>query len=503
MKKARRLLSLGLALVMLLGLLSACGTKDKQINAAGTDKETLTVAMQSKMNSLDPLTANVGADYYVFNCVFSTLIRFDANDEIYGDLAENYAVSEDQLTYTFTLREGVTFHDGTPLTAEDVVFSIDTRRSNPFTAGYFANVESVTADGNTVTIQLSAKNSNIPLGLVVSYIVPKAQYESLGGEGFGSVLNGSGAFKLESYDEATGSVVVTRNDSYYREMPAIKTINFRVISNPATAAVSLEKGDIDWTLATASTLDSLAGKDGIVCDMSPVNVQYWIYFNTAVAPFNDPALRRAVAYAINTEMAAVASGSGIANTTPWSPVWGDVPSYEKKISYDPARAKELLTEAGYPNGVDIGSFLIQNTQSNVGVQIQSDLAAAGIICELQTVDTNTWVGQFVSKNYTMTICSASGYDKTAAFLGWFRSGSPENYCMYEGADDLLDALSNANTEEDREQRIIDLLNRVAEDAPCLALYDVSMGSAYAKGLVIEAGTLRNTTLDFSTAHWAE
>lgn len=499
MKKAKRLISLALSIVMALTLLTACGNGD---NADNVDRDTLTVAMMAKINSLDPINAVSSSDYYVFNCIFSTLIDFDANDEVYCDLAESYRVEDDGLTHIFSLREGVTFHDGTLLTAEDVVFSIESCRNNPYRSTYFSCVASVEANGNDIVIRLTENTGNILLGLANAYIVPKAQYESLGAEGFGQVLNGSGAFALESYDEATGAFVLTRNDAYYRDAAKIKTIDIRVISNQSTAAIALEKGDINWTFANGSTQDSLVGNDGVVCEMSPINTQFWLFFNTTATPFDNVKLRQAMACAISTEMAALASGSGISNTTPWSSVWGEVPEYENRITYDPDYAKQLLSEAGYPDGVDIGNFLLQSAQSDVGAQIQADLAAVGIRCELQTADINTWVSQFVSKNYTMTICSSSGYDKVEAFDHWFRSTSSENYSAYTGADALLDALSAAD-ESERDARVLDLLNLVATDVPCLPLYDVSMGSAYTKGLVLEAGALRSTTLDFSTAYWAD
>lgn len=505
----KKLFVCAMVLVLLISVFCGCGQTSSTAaptSSEGTDKTSLTVAESAAIEPLDPTAANTLQAFRMFNCVFSTLVDFDENEKMYGDLADEWDVSDDQLTYTFHIRDGVTFHDGTPLSLEDIVYTIEQNRTSVRSA-FFANVDSVEAVGETVVIHLLSKDGGLFRSLANTYIIPMKQYDELGSDGFASVLNGTGPFRLESYDNATGNYTLKRYDAYYGDAPKLETINCRVISDASTRLIALQKGEVDWCKVALTDYSIVSADDSLDFDLIPSDTMYYVYFNTKVSPFDNTALRQAIACAIDYEAVALTvSDIGVeANTLCWNPVWGEEPEVNNRIQYDPEQAKQILADAGISTPFDIGKLLVNKGTQNIGVQIQSDLEAVGIKCEIDTADSNTWVSKIVGGDYTMTVASIVMEGSMVNGLRTFQSGTSQNYANYSSpeADALYAELCDAMTEEEQREIVVKLLEHANENVPLIRMVIVCPLNAYRKGLVAPVGASQSKMIDHSKFYWEE
>lgn len=523
----KKLLTLVLAMTMFVLALTACTptsdtptttAPDTSTTAPGTDtttppasvstKDVLNVGFGNAITALDPIGANTNNQFYLFNVLFSTLVYFDVEDNLVGDIASDWKISDDKLTYTFTLREDALFHDGTPVTPEDVEFSINERARNSGMAYTFSYLETIEVDGNTLTLKLSSRDGALLRSLGTTYIVPKAQYESLGKDGFAENLVGSGSFTLESYDHATGNYTLTRNENYHGEPAKLKTINARVIPDPSTRAIALENGEIDWTDPTLANVSMLLNNTSLTTVLEASDTNFILNFNTSLEPFDNTALRRAIAYAIDYEaVGLVYNDVGIeVSTVFYSPLWGPIPSVSNEIAYDPEKAQEILTEANITSQIDIGKLLVMQRHQSVGEQIQSDLSKIGITLKLEVVDPGTWVPKFITGDFTMAISSQMPEaDMTQAYTTTFKTGSQANPTRYssEAADAALAELNAAMTDSEVNAAMTKLLEILNEDVPSVALFRPNASFSYNKALYAPANASSGRFHKLSDFYWIE
>ncbi|EAS50571.1 putative ABC transporter, periplasmic protein [Aurantimonas manganoxydans SI85-9A1] len=281
--------------------------------AAQTSDETLVIGQIAEPKSLDPQTVTATNDFRILVNVFDGLVRFKRGTlEVEPALATDWTVSDDQLTYTFNLREDVTFHDGTPFDAEAVKFTFDRmldpdhpqHDTGPFPlAFFFSMVEAVeTPDPMTVTFQLKEpfapflSNLAYPTGLIVS---PSAVAES--GQGFGRTPVGTGAFRFAEWtpDEA---VTLARNADYWDVPPSMETVVFRPIPDGAGRASDMLSGGID-IMADVPPASLAAFRDNpnfVVYQQTGPHL-WFLILNTREGPFSDKRVRQAVNYAIDKE----------------------------------------------------------------------------------------------------------------------------------------------------------------------------------------------------------
>jgi peptide/nickel transport system substrate-binding protein len=366
--------------------------------------KTLIVAIPQSTVQLDPAVA--GSNGYgdilpVWDNVTEGLTRFKPGSvEIEPALAESWEVSEDGLQYVFTIREGVTFHDGTPLDAKAVEFNFQRQldEENPLfqeTMVYrgivFADVESVEATGDLeLTITLSRPTVLLPgnLAIFAAGIVSPTALEEQGAD-FGQAPVGTGPFRFESWTKDV-ELVFTANDDYWGGRPALDRVVWRTIAEDTVRLSELQTAAID----VANQVDF---KDAGTVENDPnlqlitgpfLNVQF-LAFNQALAPFDNPLVRQAVQHAINKENVAevVSSGHYTLGAGPIAPTLiGYDPSLAEKYPFDPEAAKALLAESGL---TDI-SFDLYNRANSfwpvLGQLIQADLAAIGITANLQTLE---------------------------------------------------------------------------------------------------------------------
>ncbi|MBN9022749.1 MAG: ABC transporter substrate-binding protein [Rhizobiales bacterium] len=396
----------------LAGLALAFGVAAAMPAQAQTPPNVLIVGQIAEPKSLDPSVDTAVNDFRILMNMYDGLVRYrDGTLEPEPALAESWDISEDGLTYTFHLREGVTFHDGTPFNAEAVKFTFDRMldESHPFhdtgpfpLAFFFSAIESTTAvDDRTVAFKLSEpyapflSNLAYPAGLIVS---PTAVEKH--GADFGRNPTGTGPFKFESWDSNT-SVVVTRNADYWDGAPPLEAVVYRPITDANTRVAEMLSGGIDLMVEVPP--DNLAQfrDDDQFAVYEEAGPHLWfLILNTREGPFADKRVRQAVNYAIDkkTLVENVLQGTAevAAGPTPPAFAW----AYDETLEpypYDPEKAKALLAEAGAEGAkltfyvTDGGSGMLDPVA--MGTAIQADLAKVGLDVAIETYEWNTFLGE--------------------------------------------------------------------------------------------------------------
>lgn len=324
-------------------------------SAPAPAKDSLVFAFIAESKPLDPAQVSDTLTYVVLSQVFDTLVRIEGDGSIAPWLAESWTVSPDGLEVLFKIRQGVKFHDGTTMTTEDVAYSLDRTIASPNTqkfTGVFTGAEAV--DATTVKVTLKAPYAPFLycIGNPCMAIVSKAATERLGAD-FAKTPVGTGAYKY--LDWVSGQkMTLTRFDDWWHGAAPIKDITLRFITDTSTAAISLEKGEVD-VLFNPSTNDRTALMDNkeLTYYEWPSALCYHIDFNNGPnSVLKDPKLREAISYAINREDIVLGGLNGIGEVlefmTPPS-AFGYNPNF-KQNEYNPEKAKQLLAAAGYPEG---------------------------------------------------------------------------------------------------------------------------------------------------------
>jgi peptide/nickel transport system substrate-binding protein len=384
-----------------------CMASPVALAGAAQAEKILNVGMAAAdVGALDPHRAVSTQDKPVMNWVFNGLVRFKpgsvAIDGLEPDLAEKWEASADKLTWTFHLRHGVQFQGGFgEMTADDVVFSLDraaNKDSSSFAADY-ANVESVKAlDPYTVEIKLKQVVPGF-LGLVANYqggnVVSKKAVEKLGDQ-FRTMPVGTGPFEIKDYQPNQGITLVA-HAGYFRGKPKIDGINYKFIPSDASRDLAFSSGELDLLYGRQDQkwIERTKEMPKTVVDVIRPAELAELYLNESKKPLDDLRVRQAVAYAIDRPNIAQFKGEATAE-----PALSVVPAgylgtiQAKLFPHDPARAKELLKEAGYPDGITISAIQTSlPTMLNSMQIVQAQLKQAGINLQLQVVDHATFHAQ--------------------------------------------------------------------------------------------------------------
>ena len=314
----------------------------------------LNINMRLAPTMLDPQQETAAVGKMVNSNVFDALVSLDASMEPVPELAKDWEISDDGLTYTFYLEEGVTFHDGTPFNAEAVKFSFE-RLLDPDTGsaffGDYEMIESIEViDDSTVEFTLEYAHGPFlrRMAMVEASIVSPTAVEEWG-EDFAANPVGAGPFKVTEYVSGE-RVVLTRNEDYWRELPKLEKVNFTFIAEEQARVSALLAGDTDFdTIIPPSLIPMVEADPNMVIERGPTLFPEWVGFNVEKAPFDDPLVRKAVGYCVDmdTIIEGVFLGVGVRSTQPVAPgVYGFDDTIEP-IPYDPDMAADLLAQAGW------------------------------------------------------------------------------------------------------------------------------------------------------------
>ncbi len=388
---------------------------------------------------LDPARETDGESFYGSTQIFDTLVEFvPGTTEIQPALAERWDVSDDGLEFTFYLREGVDFHDGTPFNADAVKFSFDRQfvedhpyyDLGPWKYWGYMDMSSIidrieVVDDYTVKFYLQKVEAPFLANLAMDFaaIVSPTAVEEYGAE-FPSNPVGTGAFKLVSWTK-DDSIVLDANEDYWGEGPYLDRLILRVIPDATARYLALKNGEVDVIdFPSAEDLELMRDDPNIELIQQPgLNVGY-IAMNNDKEPFGDVRVRRAMNYAIN--QAEIIEGVyGSAGQVAKNPIPPTMWSYNEDIDpypYDPDRARELLAEAGYPNGftTDLWAMPVARPYNpnarRIAEIVQAQLADVGVEAEIVSYDWGTYLDRTDSGEHQM------------AMLGWTGdNGDPDNF----------------------------------------------------------------------------
>ncbi|MCJ8308868.1 MAG: ABC transporter substrate-binding protein [Rhizobiaceae bacterium] len=382
------------------------------VGAAFAAKTSLIMGMVLEPPHLDPTAgAPAAIDEVVYANVFEGLTRIGSKGEVLPGLAESWDISEDGKTYTFKLRTGVKYHDGSAFDAEDVKFSLDRARAEGSTnaqKALFAGIDSVTVkDASTVEVQLKSPAGNFLFNMGWGDAVIVAP-ETADGNKANPV--GTGPFKFGSWVKGA-TLNLVKNDDYWGTPVALEKATFRFISDPAAALSAMLAGDVDAfaNFPAPETIPQLRADPRFNVVIGSTEGETILSTNNTKPPFNDVRVRQAIAHAIDRQ--AIIDGAMFGLGTPIGTHFAPHhPAYVDLVGQYPLDlegAKKLLADAGYPNGFKATLKLPPPSYARRGGEIvASQLRKIGIELEIIPVEWGVWVPEvFKAKDYDLTIVS--------------------------------------------------------------------------------------------------
>lgn len=458
----KKLLALFLALVMVGAVLPGCGDGSKDPGGQGNNGKTgepvkggeITVGIAQDLDdSLDPhQTVAAGTREVLFN-IFEGLVKPNSDGEMIPAVAEKYTLSEDGTTYTFTLREGVKFHNGQTVTAEDVVYSINRcaavpeGQEKPLVAAFSA-VKSVEAlDEKTVAVTIAQRDLEF-ISYMTAAIIP-ADYENQD-----TAPVGTGPFKFVSRTPQQ-DFVMERFEDYWGAPAWLDKVTYKICENADALVMNLNGGSIDLCAHLTSAQASQLNQNFQVLE-GTMNLVQAIYLNNQAKPFDNQLVRQALCYAIDRQgiMDMVADGHGTAVGSSIYPAFTKyfLPELVDKYPHDVAKAKELLAQAGYPDGFDMTISVPNNYQPHMDTAevVAEQLREAGINVTIQPVEWSTWLDTIYNgRQFQATVVGVDAANMTArAMLERFTSDYGKNFINYNNPayDTLFQQAINAQDE---------------------------------------------------------
>ena len=456
---------------------------------AGESSSQITIGIpQDIEDSLDPHKAVAAGTKEVLFNLYEGLVKPDSSGELQPAIASDYSISEDATTYTFTLREGVKFHDGSMVTAEDVKYSIDrcadTTNGEPLVEAY-SNIKSVNiVDEKTVEVVLNTADSDF-LANMTTAIIPASN------ENPDTNPIGTGPYKYVSRSPQE-NFVVEKFDEYWGTPANIENVTFRVCANADSIVMNLQGGSIDMFARLTTTQASQLGDQFDVLE-GTMNLVQALYLNNAVEPFNDERVRQALCYAVDPQgiMDLISDGKGTEIGSSMFPAFEKyyMPELNDVYNQDYDKAKELLAEAGYPDGFSFTITVPSNYQQHIDTAqvLVEQLKNIGVTAEIELVEWETWVSEaYTNRNFEATVVGVDASSLTAsALLSRFVSDAPNNFINFSNADyDAAYARAEAAVDDEEKtegfkecERLLaeHAANVYIQDLPCL----VALNKKYA------------------------
>lgn len=415
-------------------------------------KTKLIMGMVLEPPHLDPTAgAPAAIDEVVYANVFEGLTRIGSKGEVLPGLAKSWSISDDGKTYTFSLRTGAKFHDGSDLDAGDVKFSFDRARAKDSTnaqKALFKAIDSVdVVDAHTVKVTLSAPVGNFLFNMGWGDAVIVAP-ESAATNKANPI--GTGPFKFSKWAKGS-SIDLVRNDAYWGTSVALEKATFRFISEPAAALSAMLAGDVDAfaNFPAPESIPQLRADPRFAVVIGSTEGETILSTNNTKPPFDDVRVRRAIAHAIDRKAIIDGAMFGLGTPigthfAPHHPAYVDLLGQYK---YDPDLAKKLLAEAGHANGIKATLKLPPPSYARRGGEIiASQLRKVGIELEIIPVEWGVWVPEvFKSKDYDLTIVSHTEPQDISIYA------RDSYYFNYQSAE-FKKLMNNLNSETASEKR---------------------------------------------------
>ena len=506
--KKRNLLIALMILIACLVLVGCSSSPTSPAPAASSGDKVLKLRLPSSLSSLNPQHTTAIRDTKVWTQIYEGLYGIDeSKNGYYKELAKDVKLSDDKKEYTITLRDGVKFHNGEPLKAADVVFTYKRAMKDPRFGYLTAKIKDVAVvNDSTVKVTLSEAYAPILHTFSSLKIMNEKEVASLGAK-FGTVPSkaGTGPYFPTEYSVATG-VKLQAFDGYWGGAPNIKKVEYRVISDDSAVQVAFHNKELDYledvALSNWNTLKEQAGPEnnamikGNNIHFLAVNYQSP---NKKGILANDK-VRQAIFYAINKDdiNKAMAAGYGApavsympSEYVPTSPSTGF-----ETYKFNQAKAKELLKEAGYPNGVEIGTIISYPSPTSfngiIAQVIQSNLADVGIKAEVQIAENAIITPKMYSQNYDLAVFSDSNNFDFNNIRQQVHSESKGMYLVkykdgkfdWQQIEKLVELGATASDNNERLKHYTELWKIVMNSATIDPLLHRPVAIVWAKGLTI-------------------
>jgi peptide/nickel transport system substrate-binding protein len=423
-------------------------------------------------------TPGIITPFMVLYALHDALVKPMPGTPMAPSLAESWNASPDGLVYEFVLRKGVTFHNGEPVTAEDVKFSFERYRGTA--AGSFkariAAVEVVDALRIRFRFKQPWPDFMTFYGTPATgagWVVPKKYVEKVGDDGFKKHPIGAGPYKFVSFTPGV-ELVLDANEQYWRKVPSVKRLIFKVVTEESTRLAALKRGEVDIVYSIRGELaEELKRTPGLSLKPTIIPGSFWVVFPDqwdSKSPWHDRRVRLAANLAIDRNTINQAETLGFSKIT-----WSVIPStfeyfwQPPAYPYDAGKAKKLLAEAGYPNGFDAGEFFCDSSYSNVAEAVVNYLKAVGIRTQTRPLERAAFFAQYREKKLKNVILSGSAAFGNAAtrLEAFIAAGGAYVYGSYPDIDGLFGEQA-AETDRKKREGILHRIQQLVHDKTMLA-----------------------------------
>ena len=422
------------------GLESTGSDTASSVNSTGSVSEPaeggkVVVGVQQDIDTLDPHKVEAAGTREILFNIFEGLVKPNSQGEMVGAVAESYSVSPDGTVYTFRLRDGVKFHNGEDVTADDVKYSLDRaagllHEGDEPLVSELAAVKSVEIkDADTVDVTLKEGDTEF-IAYMTAAIIPD-DYDKQA-----EAPVGTGPFKFESYT-AQDSLVMTKNTEYYGKQAYLDEVTFKIIADADSSVIlALQNETIDiYPYLVSDQADQIKDKYNI--EVGTTNLVQALFLNNAVEPFDNELVRQALCYLVDPNEIIDMVGGGYGNIIGSGvfPGFGKYYDSELEEAYktDVAKAKELLKEAGYENGLSFTITVPSNYQFHMDTAqvIVEALKAGGVEAKIEPIEWATWISDvYIGRNYQSTIVGLDAALAPKALLGRYDSESSKNFVNF-------------------------------------------------------------------------
>lgn len=442
-------------------LATGCGSDGS--GGAGEDAPAaggaLVVGVTSDPDTLFPWKATQFQAVRVVELMYSTLTELDADLEVVPGLAESWEVSEDGLSVTFVLRDGVTFADGTSLDSDDVKSSIERIKdeaTGAVAAATLASVKSVEApDPGTVVLTLSGPDAAILAGLAAPNLAIISTEDSE--ETLATEANGSGAFTFEERDP-NESLTMVANESYFGGAPKLASIEFRVIPDETSIVSALQSGNVQFAVLDDPLVAQSAEAAGITVEETTELAYHALQLHGKRAPFDDVNLRLAVQCAVDRQevLDSAALGEGEVTGPITSPAYRSDADERPCPERDVDAAKQYLADAGMPDGFAFDAIVSQGeyaTSVNEAQSVQAQLAEVGITMNIQALESGAFVDAWIAGGFQAAVALNGGRPDPDTMYGRYFTSTGNLNKVAGYSSPTLDALfAEGKAASDPEER---------------------------------------------------
>ena len=429
--------------MLIISLILSAFTGCQKKGSKDTTQITVGIA-QDLEDSLDPHKAVAAGSREVLFNIFEGLLKPDAKGNLIPAVAKSYQVSDDAYDYTFVLRENVKFHNGNKVSAEDVKYSLDKISGKlgdtPMFPVYELIDEVTVEDEQTVKIHLAEPDVDFPayLAMVNAAIIPKDNPAP----DTNPIGTGPFAFVSRSIQE---NLVMSRFDDYWGNKAYLERVTFRIVPEMDTAVMNLRGGSLDMYAHMTTDQISQLNDDFTILE-GTMNLVQALYLNNAVPPFDDVRVRQALCYAVDKKsvLDLTSQGKGTMIGSSMFPAFSKyyMPELSKYYKQDFDKAKELLNDAGYPNGFSMTITVPSNYQPHINTAevLVEQLKNIGVNAKIELVEWNTWLSKtYAGRDFESTVIGVDASYLTArALLERFYSKADDNFTNF--SDPEYDAL---------------------------------------------------------------